>query len=133
MGRQPATKPLGLDETYTRGTPNGWGVYTADPALNLVFVPLGNSTPDYYGANRRPFDDEYSSSLVALDINTGEERWHFQTVHHDLWDFDLPAGPSLVDLPGPNGGSTPALVLTTKQGQTYLLDRRDGRPLADVQ
>lgn len=133
MGRQPATKPLGPDETYTRGTPNGWGVYTADPALNLVFVPLGNATPDYYGANRRPFDDEYSSSLVALDINTGEERWHFQTVHHDLWDFDLPAGPSLVDLPGPNGGSTPALVLTTKQGQTYLLNRRDGRPLADVQ
>ena len=124
----------GAPDTWQfRGTPNGWGVYTADPKLNLVFVPLGNPTPDYYGAERRPVDEKYSSSLVALDINTGEERWHFQTVHHDLWDFDLPAGPSLVDLPGPDGGTIPALVQTTKQGQIFLLDRRDGHPLADVE
>ncbi|NTH49301.1 membrane-bound PQQ-dependent dehydrogenase, glucose/quinate/shikimate family [Agrobacterium rhizogenes] len=133
MGRTPANKPLSADEIYTRGTPNGWGVYTADPKLNLVFVPLGNPTPDYYGAKRRGFDDAYSSSLVALDLTTGVERWHFQTVHHDLWDFDLPAGPSLVDLPGKNGVTMPALVQTTKQGQVFLLDRRDGHPLANVE
>lgn len=133
MGRNPPTKPLGADEVYTRGTPNGWGVYTADPALNLVYVPLGNATPDYYGAQRRPFDDAYSGSIVALDITTGEERWHFQTVHHGLWDFDLPIGPSLVDLPGPGGGTIPALVQTTKQGELFVLDRRTGEPVSKVE
>jgi quinoprotein glucose dehydrogenase len=133
MGRADPTSPLAPGEVYTRGTPNGWGTYTADPALNLVYVPIGNATPDYFGGHRRPFDDKYSSALVALDITSGKERWHFQTVHHDLWDFDLPIGPSLVDLPSPGGGVVPALVQTTKQGQLYLLDRRDGRPLAAVQ
>ncbi|GAA4330689.1 glucose/quinate/shikimate family membrane-bound PQQ-dependent dehydrogenase [Pigmentiphaga soli] len=132
MGRPDPTAPPGPGETYTRGTPNGWGSYTADPRLGLVYVPLGNATPDYYGAARRPFDDAYSSALVALDAETGRERWHFQTVHHDVWDFDLPVGPSLVDLPGPGGSTVPALVQTTKLGQLFLLDRRTGRPLADV-
>ena len=133
LGRTPPTEPLGPDETYTRGTPNGWGAYTADPVLNLVYVPLGNPTPDYWGGERRPFDEAYSSALVALDITTGTERWHFQTVHHDLWDFDLPVGPSLVDLPGDDGETIPALVQTTKQGQLFVLDRRDGHPLATVE
>jgi quinoprotein glucose dehydrogenase len=133
IGRTPANKTMGADDTYTRGTPNGWAVYTADPVLNLVYVPLGNATPDYFGGERRDFDDKYSSSLVALDLSTGQERWHFQTVHHDLWDFDLAAGPSLVDLPGPDGKPVPALIQTTKQGQIFLLDRRDGHPLADVE
>ncbi|HWE47799.1 MAG TPA: membrane-bound PQQ-dependent dehydrogenase, glucose/quinate/shikimate family [Caulobacteraceae bacterium] len=132
MGRADPTAPLKPGELYTRGTSNGWGTYTADPALNLVYVPLGNPTPDYFGGYRRPFDERYSSTLVALDIGTGKERWHFQTVHHDLWDFDLPIGPSLVDLPGPGGAVIPALVQTTKQGQLFLLDRRDGHPLAQV-
>ncbi|MEN0074947.1 MAG: membrane-bound PQQ-dependent dehydrogenase, glucose/quinate/shikimate family [Paracraurococcus sp.] len=132
LGRPDPTAPLAPGETYTRGTPNGWGTYTADPALGLLYVPLGNATPDYYGASRRPFDEAYSSALVALDIETGRERWHFQTVHHDLWDFDLPIGPSLVDLAGPDGGSVPALVQTTKMGKLFLLDRRNGHPLAEM-
>ena len=133
LGRTPANKPLGADEIYTRGTPNGWGAYSADPALNLVYVPLGNATPDYFGGKRRPFDEQYSSSIVALDITTGAERWHFQTVHHDLWDFDVPVGPSLVDLKDTDGKAVPALVQTTKQGDIYLLDRRDGHPLSKVE
>lgn len=133
MGRNPANAPLKPGETYTRGTPNGWGTYTADAKLGLIYIPLGNATPDYYGAQRRPFDDKYSSSLVAIDIHTGEERWHFQTVHHDVWDFDLPIGPTLVDLPDENGTLTPALVQTTKMGQLFLLDRRTGKPLASVE
>src|SRR5690606_14590581 len=92
LGKGNPTAPLGADDIYTRGTPNGWGAYTADPQLGLVYVPLGNATPDYWGGERRPFDDKYSSALVALDVRSGEERWHFQTVHHDLWDFDLPVG-----------------------------------------
>lgn len=132
MGRDPQNAPLKPGEVYTRGTPNGWGTYTGDPKLGLVYIPLGNATPDYYGAGRRPFDEKYSSSLVALDIHTGEERWHFQTVHHDVWDFDLPIGPTLVDLPSPEGITVPALVQTTKMGQLFLLDRRTGKPLAQV-
>lgn len=120
------------DTVLTRGTPNAWGVYTADPALNMVYLPLGNATPDYYGGNRRPFDDAYSSSVVALDITTGQPRWHFQTTHHDVWDMDLPIGPSLVDLPQPGGGTVPALIQTTKRGELFMLDRRTGRPVAQV-
>lgn len=116
----------------TRGTPNAWGTYTADPQLGLVYLPLGNATPDYYGGHRRPFDDKYASSVVALDYETGAPRWSFQTVHHDLWDFDVPVGPSLVDLPGPGGNSIPALVQTTKRGQLFLLNRETGNPLTKV-
>lgn len=132
MGRHPDNAPLKPGEEYTRGTPNGWGTYTADPQLGLVYIPVGNATPDYYGARRRDFDEIYSSSLVALDIRTGKERWHYQTVHHDVWDYDVPIGPTLFDLPDGNGGITPALVQTTKMGQLFLLDRRTGKPLAAV-
>lgn len=118
-------------DVLTRGTPNAWGVYTADPALNMVYLPLGNATPDYYGGRRRPFDNEYSSSVVALDITTGQPRWHYQTVHHDVWDFDLPIGPSLVDLPV-GGTVVPALIQTTKRGEFFVLDRRTGRPVVQT-
>lgn len=128
MGRADPTSPLKPGEVYTRGTPNGWGAYTADDQLGLVYVPMGNATPDYWGAKRRPFDERYSSAIVALDIDTGRERWHFQTVHHDVWDFDLPIAGSLFNLPD----GTPAMVQTTKHGQLFLLDRRNGHPLAEV-
>ena len=129
MGRADPTSALKPGETFTRGTPNGWGAYTADDRLGLVYVPLGNATPDYWGARRRPFDEQYGAAVVALDIATGKERWHFQTVHHDVWDFDLPIAGSLVDLPG----GVPVLVQTTKRGEIFLLDRRDGHPVAAVQ
>ena len=133
VGRTPTNKPLGPGETFTRGTPNAWGVYTADPALGLVYIPTGIATPDYFGGRRRPFDEKYDTSVVALDMETGLERWHFQLVHHDIWDFDVPVGPSLVDLPGPNGTTVPALVQTSKQGQLFLLNRRTGKPIAQVE
>ncbi|UAK26324.1 membrane-bound PQQ-dependent dehydrogenase, glucose/quinate/shikimate family [Sphingomonas nostoxanthinifaciens] len=128
LGRADPTAPLKPGEIFTRGTPNGWGAYTADDKLGMVYVPLGNATPDYWGAHRRPSDEQYSSSIVALDIDTGRERWHFQTVHHDVWDFDVPIAGSLVDLPD----GTPALIQTTKHGQLFLLDRRNGHPIAQV-
>jgi quinoprotein glucose dehydrogenase len=118
-------------EILTRATPNAWGPITADPGLGLVYLPLGNATPDHFGPHRRPFDEKYSSSVVAVDIKTGAARWHFQTIHHDVWDLDVPSGPSLVDLPGPNG-MIPALVQPTKRGELFLLDRRTGKPIADV-
>lgn len=121
----------GDDTVLTRGTPNAWGVYTADPDLNMVYLPLGNATPDYFGGGRRPFDEAYSSSIVALDITTGTPKWHFQTTHHDVWDMDLPIGPSLVDLP--IGGKTvPALVQSSKRGEFWVLDRRTGKPVVET-
>ncbi|MDB6001577.1 MAG: putative PQQ-dependent dehydrogenase 4, partial [Rhizobacter sp.] len=128
---QPIQHP-GPNDVLTRGTPNAWGAYTADAALGLVYLPMGNATPDYYGAHRRPFDDKYSSSIVALDIATGQPRWSYQTVHHDLWDMDLPIGPSLVDLPDAQGNPVPALVQSTKRGEFFMLDRRTGQPIAEV-
>ncbi|HEU5047185.1 MAG TPA: membrane-bound PQQ-dependent dehydrogenase, glucose/quinate/shikimate family [Rickettsiales bacterium] len=132
LGRADPTAPLKPGEHFTRGTPNAWGTLTADAALGLVYLPMGNATPDYFGGKRRPFDDKYSSAVVALNIATGKERWHFQTVHHDLWDFDLPIGPSLVDLNTP-AGTIPALVQTTKRGEFFLLDRRNGKPLTQIE
>jgi quinoprotein glucose dehydrogenase len=126
----PVVHPGATDE-LTRSTPNAWGAYTADPDLGLVYLPLGNATPDYFGTGRRPFDDAYSSSIVALDIETGAPRWHFQTTHHDVWDMDLPIGPSLVDLPS-DDTNVPALVQTTKRGELFMLDRRTGVPIAAV-
>lgn len=133
VGHDPQNWTPGPGDQLTRGTPNAWGVYTADPKLGLVYLPTGNATPDYFGGRRRPFDEKYASSTVALDIETGAPRWTFQNVHHDLWDFDVPTGPSLVDLPGPDGGTIPALVQTTKRGELFMLNRETGQPVAQVE
>ncbi len=116
---------------YHRGTTNAWSVFSADPELNLVYVPTGNTAPDYYGGSRDGLD-HYSSSIVALDAATGEVRWHFQTVHHDVWDYDVPSQPVLFEFPGP-GGPVPAVAQATKLGHLFLLDRRTGEPLFPVE
>ncbi len=118
-------------EHYTRNTPNAWSLFSADEALGLVYVPTGNSNPDYYGAQRTRESEKYSSSIVALEAATGEVRWSFQTVHHDLWDFDAGAQPVLVDVPVA-GQTVPAVIQATKTGQVFVLDRRDGHPLTEV-
>ena len=118
--------------TYTRGTPNMWTTASYDDDLGLVYLPLGNATPDYFGADRPPNSDEYNASLVALDVMTGRERWHFRTVNHDIWDYDLPSQPALIDLPDDKGNVVKAVLQTTKRGQLFLLDRTNGKPIADV-
>lgn len=132
MGHPDRTGAPPKDETYTRGTPNMWTMAAADPALGLVYLPLGNSSVDYWGGNRKPFENEYNSSLVAIDVTTGKPAWHFQTVHYDLWDYDLGSQPTLVDLPR-EGGTVPAIVLPSKQGQIYVLNRKTGEPLFPVE
>lgn len=119
--------------TYTRGTPNVWTTPAFDDLLGLIYLPTGNATPDFWGARRTAADEAYTAAIVALDIDSGRERWKFQTVHHDLWDYDVPAQPALYDIPDGHGGKVPALVQITKRGQTFLLDRRNGQPLAQVQ
>ena len=120
-------------QSYTPGTPNAWSLLAFDADLGMVYLPLGNATPDIWGGERRPFDDKYSSSVVALDVETGKEVWHFQTVHHVLWDYDLPAQPVLADIPDGKGGVIPALVQVTKRAQVFVLDRRTGKPIMAVE
>lgn len=119
-------------ETYTRGTPNMWTSAAGDEQLGYVYLPLGNAAVDYYGAQRQACENEFSSSLVALDVTSGKPAWHFQTVHYDIWDYDLGSQPTLVDLPK-DGKTVPAVILPSKKGEIYVLDRRNGQPLFPVQ
>ncbi|TAJ73420.1 MAG: membrane-bound PQQ-dependent dehydrogenase, glucose/quinate/shikimate family [Phenylobacterium sp.] len=118
-------------QTYTRGTPNVWSTAAFDPDLGLIYLPVGNATPDYWGSHRSMASEAYSSSVVAVDAATGKMKWAFQTVHHDVWDYDVPAQPMLIDFPV-KGGTAPALVQLTKRGQIFVLDRRTGEPLTRV-
>ncbi len=123
--------PTGND-TYTRATPNSWAPMSADEELGLVYAPTGNATPDYFGGQRRSFDDEFSSSVVAIDAESGRLRWSFQTAHHDLWDWDVPAQPTLFDIPTPEG-PTPVLIQATKRGEIFVLNRETGEAIAAVE
>lgn len=133
VGRPGQTGLPPAGETFTKGTPNVWTHPAVDEKLGLVYLPTGNATPDFYGVKRRPFDEANNSSIVALDIKTGNERWKFQTVHHDVWDYDLPSQPSLYDVKDPKTGQmVPALVQPTKRGQLFMLNRLTGLPIAEV-
>lgn len=115
-------------EVYTRGTPNMWTSASGDEAWGLVYLPLGNSSVDYYGSQRSALENEHATALVALDAATGRKVWQFQTVHNDVWDYDLGAQATLVDFTV-DGAAVPALILPSKQGDIYVLDRRTGVPL----
>lgn len=129
--RPEQTEPIPPGQTYVPNSPNSWTIMAADESLGMVYVPLGNQPPDQFGGKRTPAVERYSSSIVALDLATGRVRWHFQTVHHDLWDYDVPSQPSLLDLQI-SGEQVPVLVQPTKQGDLYVLDRRNGRPVVPV-
>ncbi len=130
-GNPAKTEPIAAGETYTTNSPNSWSVFSYDEGLRLVYIPLGNQVPDQLGMGRSENVEKYSSSIVALDINTGKDRWVRQTVHHDLWDMDVPAQPVLLDITK-DGQTIPALVGPTKQGDIYVLDRRTGEPLLPI-
>jgi membrane-bound PQQ-dependent dehydrogenase (glucose/quinate/shikimate family) len=133
VGRPGPYVPLAEGEQFTRGTPNAWSVFSADDELGLVFVPTGNATPDYVGSHRSKLADQYASSVVALDAETGELRWSFQTTHHDVWDYDVPAQPVLTTVPDDRGVSRPAVIVPTKRGELFVLDRRTGAPITRVE
>ena len=116
-----------------RITGNGgvWAWMSADPELGLVYLPTEAGTGDYYGGHR-PGDNLFTESIVALDVATGERRWHYQTVHHGIWDYDLPTAPVLLDLTV-DGKEIPALAQITKQAFTFVLDRRTGEPVWPIE
>lgn len=127
------TTPLAEGEIYPAETPNLWGTASYDPKLDLVFFPLGNQTPDFWGGDRSKASDEYNDAFVAVDAKTGVERWHFRTANHDLVDYDATAQPILYDIPDGHGGTRPAIIAMTKRGQIFVLDRRDGTPILPVE
>jgi len=111
---------------------NAWPFYfTVDAARGLLYLPLASPIPGNYGGDRKGAN-LFGNSVVAVDVETGAYKWHFQTIHHDLWDADPPAPPSLFDI-ARNGGTTPALALTTKSGYMYVLNRETGQPIFGVE
>jgi membrane-bound PQQ-dependent dehydrogenase (glucose/quinate/shikimate family) len=131
MGREGDSGLPTNGETYTRGTPNVWSLTSADDELGLVYVPTGNATPDYFGGHRTQVMDKYASSVVAIDAKTGLTRWHFQTTHHDIWDYDVPSQPTLVDLTI-GGVERKTVIVPTKRGEIFVLDRVTGEVITEV-
>lgn len=111
----------------TTGGANVWTLMSADEALGYVYLPFSTPSNDNYGG-RRPGDGLFGESLVALDVRTGKRIWHFQVVHHGLWDYDPPAAPNLIDI-RVNGQSVKAVALVSKQGFVYVFDRVTGKPI----
>ena len=116
--------------TYT-GNANAWSIMSADLELGYVYLPIGTPTNDWYGGHRLG-DNLFAESLVCLDAATGERVWHFQMVHHGLWDYDLPAAPTLVDITV-DGRDIKAVAQVSKQGFTYVFDRVTGEPVWPIE
>lgn len=130
-GNPEATMPLPAGKIYTRNSPNVWSIMSADEEHGLVYLPLGNQTPDQYGADRTTATEKYASGTVALDIKTGKVRWNYQFTHHDLWDMDVPSQPILLDLQTQHG-IVPAIIQPTKQGSLYVLNRLTGESIVPI-
>lgn len=133
-GNPEDTEPLDINDpnqTYKTSSPNSWAIASADEKLGLAYFPMGNRTPDQLGVYRSPAEEKYATSVIALDLKTGQARWVQQFVHHDLWDMDTPAQPSLIDLKT-DKGVEPALVVPTKQGDVYVLNRATGKPILPI-
>jgi quinoprotein glucose dehydrogenase len=119
------------DAWKTSGAANNWAGMAVDLDRGIVFVPTGSAAPDFYGATKKG-DNLYADTLLALNAETGERIWHFQGVHHDIWDRDFPAPPILFSLKR-KGKLIPAVAQTTKQGDLYLFNRTTGKPLFPVE
>ena len=118
------------DSAHLTGAANAWSIISVDSARDLVFIPTGSASPDFYGGERLG-QNLYANSVVALRASTGKMAWHYQMVHHDLWDYDVPAQPVLFTMHR-DGRDMPALVQTTKMGYVFVLDRLTGQPLFPV-
>ncbi|MBS0366903.1 MAG: pyrroloquinoline quinone-dependent dehydrogenase [Proteobacteria bacterium] len=134
----PAAPGAGEPAVYPRSTVNTWSIFSIDVERKLIFIPTGNAQLGIYGGTRGLMADGrddgrdyYASSVVALDALTGKVVWHFQTVHHDVWDYDVPAQPVLFDFPTAHG-KVPAVAQATKQGYIFILNRETGEPLVPV-
>ena len=119
------------DSWRVTGKVGVWSLMSADPELGLIYLPTNTPAPDYYGGHRLG-DNLFAECVLALDIETGERAWHFQAVHHGLWDWDFPAAPNLVDVVV-NGQPVKALAQVSKQGFTYVFNRETGEPIWPIE
>lgn len=113
------------------GDVSSWAPLSADPERDLVYIPTNGATIDFYGGFR-PGDNLFSTSLLALNVHTGERAWHYQLVHHDIWNYDTPTAPVLLDV-NINGQETPIVAQATKQGFVYTFNRETGEPLWPIE
>jgi len=127
----PAFPTWQSEEAARTGSANAWAPLAADPELGLVYVPTGSASPDFYGGEREG-DNLYANSLVALHAASGEIAWYRQLVHHDVWDYDLAAQPTLVDLER-DGVEIPAVLQGTKTGHIFSFNRRTGEPVFGIE
>lgn len=127
---EPGWETWPKDAWKTAGAANNWAGMVVDPKSGIVFVPTGSAVDDMYGADRKG-DDLYADTLLALDAATGRRLWHFQGVHHDIWDRDFPSPPVLLTVTR-GGRRVDAVAQATKQGFVYLFERRTGRPLFPI-
>jgi len=121
----------GAEGWQHRAGPSSWGMMSVDEQSGMVFIPTGNPADSYIGIDR-PGNNLYANSVIALDAATGRYRWHYQIVHHDLFDYDAAAAPTLIDLQI-QGKRVPALIEVSKQGLMFILDRRNGKPVFGVE
>lgn len=128
---EPGSETWEQGSTKDRGGLNAWSFLSVDQDRSLVFLPLTSPSYDFYGGDRKGAN-LFGDSVVALDCKTGKERWHYQVVHHDLWDYDLPAAPVLVDVQRA-GKTIPAVAQVTKQGFVFVLNRETGESLFPVE
>ncbi len=128
---EPGYETWPKDAWKSAGAANNWAGMAVDSERGIVYVPTGSAVFDFYGGDRVG-DDLYANSLLALDAETGKLLWHFQGVHHDIWDRDFPAPPSLVTVKR-DGRDVDAVAQTTKQGWMFLFDRASGKPLFPVE
>jgi quinoprotein glucose dehydrogenase len=115
---------------YT-GKVSGWTIFSADEELGYLYLPLNTAAPDYYGGHRLG-DNLFAETLVCLDVETGKRIWHYQFVHHGLWDYDLPAAPNLLDI-NVDGQRIKAVAQVTKQGFVFTFDRVTGKPIWPIE
>ncbi len=127
----PARKTWQGESAMRTGAANAWSIISVDPERNLVFVPTSSPSPDYYGGERKG-SNLYANSVVALRASTGKIVWHFQVVHHDLWDYDVASQPVLITMKR-NGRNVPAVAVGTKIGHLFVLHRETGKPLFPVE
>ncbi|MED5524253.1 MAG: glucose/quinate/shikimate family membrane-bound PQQ-dependent dehydrogenase [Pseudomonadota bacterium] len=126
-GAKDPNKIPGEGEHYTFNSPNSWAPSAYDKKLDLVYIPTGVTTPDIWGGNRTPDQERYASAILALNATTGKLAWSYQTVHHDLWDMDIPSQPTLADIKDKDGNVVPVVYAPAKTGNIFVLDRRNGK------
>ena len=129
--KDPARKTWAGDSAVKTGAANAWSIISADAERDLVFIPTSSPSPDYFGGERKG-DNARANSVVAIKASTGQVVWHFQVVHHDLWDYDVASQPMLVNLKR-SDKEIPAVVIGTKMGMLFVLDRRDGKPVFPIE